>query len=486
MRIATSDLLLSGLSEFLSAQMGLNFSRDRWPDLERGIAGATSEFGMASVEACIRWLLSGPLTNDQIEILASHLTVGETYFFREERSFEVLEGHVLPALLRARADEEGRIRIWSAGCATGEEPYSIAMLIDRTIPDAAKKHITILATDINPRFLRKAADGVYGQWSFRGTAAALQERYFRRKKDGRFEIKPHIRKMVTFSYLNLAKDPYPSLGNNTNAIDVIFCRNVLIYFGAEQAKAVVKNLHRSLVDGGWLVPGATETSNTLFSAYAPVQFPGLFLYRKAEDGVPRTVAAGPRMAPSDFAPNPSYFMPSAATTEWTTAQTIPPPPPQQAPPEPATATLGEPESEDSRVSYAMARACANEGRLIDAGLWCEKAIASDKLNPVLYYLFATIRLEQGQGDAAIQLFNRALYLAPEFVLAHFALANQCLSRGRHRDAERHFGNALALLREQRNDEVLPESDGLTVERLIHIITSIQSSLVRPHKAPADV
>lgn len=487
MRITTSDVLLSGLSEFLSAQMGLNFSRDRWPDLERGIVGATSEFGMASVEACIGWLLSGPLTKEQVEILASHLTVGETYFFREKRGFEVLEEHVLPALLCARGDEGGRIRIWSAGCATGEEPYSIAMLIHRTIPDAAKKNITILATDINPRFIRKAADGVYGQWSFRGTPPALQERYFNRKKDGRFEIKPHIRKMVTFSYLNLAKDPYPSLGNNTNAIDVIFCRNVLIYFGAEQVKEVVKNLRRSLVDGGWLITGATETSNTLFSAYASVQFPGLFLYRKMDGGAARPVALESRVAPSGPEPNPSHFVPLAAATEWATAQTIPTPPSQQAPQEqPGAALWVESESDDSGSCHAMARACANEGKLADASQWCEKAIASDKLNPTLYYLFATIRLEQGQGDAALQLFNRALYLAPEFVLAHFALANQCLSRGRHRDAERHFGNALALLRVQRNDEVLPESDGLTAERLIQIITSIQSSLLHSHNAPAGV
>ena len=173
MRAAMPGSLLSHLSDFMAIQMGLHFPRDRWGDLERGIAAAASEFGMTNVESCMHWLLSAPLTRDQIEILASHLTVGETYFFREKRSFEVLEEHILPVLLRARGDTEARLRIWSAGCCTGEEPYSIAMLIDRLIPNAAKQNITILATDINPRFVRKAADGVYGEWSFRGTPPSI-------------------------------------------------------------------------------------------------------------------------------------------------------------------------------------------------------------------------------------------------------------------------------------------------------------------------
>jgi len=209
MRVATPEVLLSSLSDFLAAQMGLHFPRERWSDLERGIAAAASEFGIVDVESCIGWLVSAPLTRNQVEILASHLTVGETYFFREKRSFEVLETHILPELLRARGEAGSPLRIWSAGCCTGEEPYSIAMLLDRLIPDAARRNITILATDINPRFVRKAAEGVYSEWSFRETPAWVRERYFNRRKDGRFEIKPHIRKMVTFSYVNLAEDTYP-------------------------------------------------------------------------------------------------------------------------------------------------------------------------------------------------------------------------------------------------------------------------------------
>src|SRR3990172_4432087 len=288
--LALSDSLLSRLSGFLESQVGLHFPRARWRDLERGIAAASRESGYAQAEAYIHWLLAAPLTRHQIEMLASQLTVGETYFFREKRSLDILEQQILPELLRARAQTEKHLRIWSAGCCSGEEPYSIAMLLDRLIPDFEKWNLTILATDINPRFLRRAAQGIYGAWSFRDTPAWIREQYFDRRQDGRFEIQPRIRRMVTFSYLNLAEDAYPSLVNGTNAMDVILCRNVLMYFAQERARKVVDKLHRSLVDGGWLITSPAETSTVLFSAFTAVEFPGAFLYRRMVNAGPRTAA----------------------------------------------------------------------------------------------------------------------------------------------------------------------------------------------------
>jgi chemotaxis protein methyltransferase CheR len=126
----------------------------------------------------------------------------------------------------------------------------------------------------------------------------------------------------------------------------------------------------------------------------------------------------------------------------------------------------------------MARACANLGRLAEAVEWCEQAIAADKLNPAYQYLFATIQQEQGQNDAAAQSLTRALYLDPDFVLAHFALGNLRLAQGRRREAELHFDTALALLHAHPHDEPLPESEGLTAGRLTEIITSVRASLPR--------
>jgi chemotaxis protein methyltransferase CheR len=475
MRPTLPDHLLSRLSDLLAARIGLHFPKERWGDLERGVNAAAPAFGMPDAESCVRRLLSSPLTHREIEVLASHLTVGETYFFREKRSFEVLGERIFPELLRAREHTERRLRIWSAGCCTGEEPYSIAMLLDRLIPHPKEWNVTILATDINPEFLRKAAEGVYGDWSFRDTPAWVRERYFKSRKNARFEIDERLRRRVTFSFLNLADDSYPSLTSNTNAMDVIFCRNVLMYFTAARAKKVIKNLCRSLVDGGWLIVSPTETSTSLFSGFTAVEFPGVVLYRKLAGAAPRMVVTGypaPVFGaqPENLKPPAPAIFPGPVVAEVTGAV-----PANAAEPGEALAT----KQNDSREAPAlMARACANLGRLAEAVEWCEQAIAADKLNPAYQYLFATIQQEQGQNDAAAQSLTRALYLDPDFVLAHFALGNLRLAQGRRREAELHFDTALALLHAHPHDEPLPESEGLTAGRLTEIITSVRASLPR--------
>src|SRR6266436_6835574 len=282
-----SDTLWSRLSECVAERMGLHFPSERRDDLRRGLTGAAGEFGFADVAACAEWLLSASLTKAQMQMLASHLTVGETYFFREKKTFDVLAQSVLPELVRSRRNREQRLRIWSAACCTGEEPYSLAILLHQRLPDLRDWHVTITATDINARFLHKAAAGTYGEWSFRNAPAGLKERYFNRTADGRFAIVPEIKKLVTFAHLNLVDDFYPSLTTDTNAMDVIFCRNVLMYFAPFQISKVIGELHHALVEGGWLAVSPSEASYALFPQFVTVNFSGAILYQKS-NGPPRT------------------------------------------------------------------------------------------------------------------------------------------------------------------------------------------------------
>lgn len=461
-------LLLGSLSDVLAARLGLHFPVSRWDDLERGIVAAAPDFGMPDALSCANWLLSAPITQREVEILARHLTVGETYFFREKASFDVFEQHIVPAMLHAHEGAERRLRLWSAGCCTGEEAYSIAMLLDRLIPDADAWHTTVLATDINPAFLRKAADGEYGEWSFRCTPDWIKDRYFQPLRGGRFKLDERIRKRVSFSYLNLAADSYPTLSSNTNAMDVIFCRNVLMYFSAERARMVIDHFYRALVDGGWLIVSPAETSNTLFSRFTTVAFAGATLYRKDAS------ASAPRFVRTGFLPA-SGCLTEAATPA---VDALPEVMPAANPP---TAASHDPAPIPAEMAQLIgkARDCANQGRLDEAAVWCGRAIAADKLNPAHHYLMAVIQQEQGQGDAAAQSLARALYLAPHFVIAHYALGNLRRSQGRHGEARRHIANALASLRAHPPDEMLAESDGLTAGRLIEIIESMPSGRVQP-------
>ncbi|MBI1886797.1 MAG: tetratricopeptide repeat protein [Nitrosomonadales bacterium] len=487
MQATLPDSLLSSLSKLVATQTGLHFPPERWGDLERGIAAAAPDFNFPDVESCAQWLLSAPLTRRMNEVLASHLSVGETYFFREKLGLKILEEQILLQLLQSRRQNERRLRIWSAGCSTGEEAYTIAILLDRLIPDLKEWNVTILATDFNPKFLRKAAQGVYGEWSFRDAPGWLREKYFMRKKDGRFEIHPRIRKMVTFSYLNFADDVYPSLTNNTSAMDIILCRNVLMYFTAQRAKQVAGNFYRALVDGGWLIVSPTEASNALFSPFAPVEFPGAVLYRKTADVRSQPLVVGYPVLPLFEAAEAAPPLPPVVPAE--PAPAILPVLPNEATPA-ANLSAGQAgqaqarQADDRGMPSRMARNCANQGRLAEALEWCEQAIAADRLDPAHHYLLATILQEQGRHDTAIQSLMRALYLDPDFVLAHFALGNLHQSQGHYRQAQRHFENTLLLLRQHPPEETLPEADGLTAGRLAEIAVALLESLPQPAVAVA--
>jgi chemotaxis protein methyltransferase CheR len=222
MTAKVSETLLAELSDFVGSRLGLHFPRERWNDLERGARAASRECAFQDdVERFMGRLLSSALTQSELETLVSYLTVGETYFFREKGSLEVFEQQIVPKLIRTRHGFGGQLRIWSAGCATGEEPYSLAIVLNKLIADLRDWKITILATDLNTRSLHKASEGIYTDWSFRDTPQWVKSTYFKATPGGRWTISPAIKKMVTFSYLNLVEDVYPSLLNCTNAMDVI-------------------------------------------------------------------------------------------------------------------------------------------------------------------------------------------------------------------------------------------------------------------------
>ena len=159
--------LLASFGEFIAERMALHFPPSRSGDLETMALSASKEMGYADPEAFMAGLLSSPLSIERMEILACHLTVGESYFWREPQAFEALEGRILPSLIRSREGGERRLRIWCAGCSTGEEAYSIAIALRRAIPAIGDWKVRIIATDINSRALKKARAGIYGEWSFR-------------------------------------------------------------------------------------------------------------------------------------------------------------------------------------------------------------------------------------------------------------------------------------------------------------------------------
>lgn len=475
---ALSEATLVRLCEFVEQRLGLHFPRDRWHEVERGIRGAALQLGLDSAESLARWSTREP-TRTEVEVLASHLTVGETYFFRERQTLDAFETRSLPELIADRRKGERRLRVWSAGCCTGEEPYSIAILLHRLLPDLRDWNVTILATDINPLFLRKAAEGVYGEWSFRSLPAEFKAAHFARRSKGRYAIRSDFKRLVTFEYLNLVDDVYPSLLNNTNAMDVIFCRNVLMYFAPERARGVIGRFHESLLEGGWLIVSPIEGSLLNDSPFAAARMGDTMLYRKDSKAPRRSRVEWQPPAPAVLE-RPARTLPTEiplmpmSPDRIGVSSTLPP---IELPTEGAlgadsiSASRERAGGEDPESLAQRARVCANEGALTEAFDWCEQAIALERLNPGLYYLRAMILQELDRTNEAVASLKRALFLDQDFALAHFVLGSLVQKRGKAREADRHFANALALLSNCAPDFVLPESDGLTASRMADIIRS---------------
>ena len=457
-----TDSLSEGLCQRLSALIaentGLHFPPERYTDLQRGIAAAAAEFGFEHAPHCADWLLSTPLSPQHLRALASHLTIGETYFFRERKTFDALTQHILPELLRRRRGQNQRLRLWSAACCTGEEAYSLAIVVQQLLGDAPDWDITILATDINERYLRRASEGVYGEWSFRDTPKGFKERYFIRGSDGRFTIIPAVRNRVRFVQKNLAADVPLSLDPDVQGMDLILCRNVLMYFTPAHARILADKLFGALVDDGWLVVAPCECSQTLFAKFFTVNLPGIVLYKK------QATAAIP--LPTGLSATPDTH-PEAFEHSRPTPETASPTPPAKSITSPRPARTAAPDE-----LAGAARALANRGQIDQALVWSERWIAADKVNPAAHYLHAMVQQEMGQREAARRSLQRVIYLQPRFALAHFALGNLARSDERPGEANKHFGNALQVLRDSPPDELLPESDGMTAEQLVGIITTL--------------
>jgi chemotaxis protein methyltransferase CheR len=479
---AMSPQQLSIVSDLIARWTGLHFPEDRYTELERGMVRASKDFGHRNIDQFVNQLMASELTADQIQTLAWHLTIGETYFLRGKSTFDVLEKDILPELIMQRKGKEQQLRLWSAGCSGGEEPYSLAISTARMLPDIKDWHITILATDINTRSLQKAAAGVYGNWSFRDTPEWLRAQFFTRVSDGDWALRPQVKKLVTTSYLNLAADPYPSLATNTNAMDVIFCRNVIMYFKPDVMKRVIANLYEALRDGGYLFVAPSEASQELFPQFERQSLRGEIFYKKdvaatrerlTERTTPRSRSAVSKPAPAAAARaktplvRPSTAkMPPRRVARPSAAKT-------KSPAEIAEAAAARAAaSSDAAALAAAARSAANEGRLSEALDLVERAIKADKVAAGYHYLYATILEELARPEDAVKALTSALFLDPDFALAHFLLGNIARRRGRTAEAGKHFRRTLALLEDQQTDTVLPESEGMTAGKLAEIVRSL--------------
>lgn len=480
MKQAIKHTRFAEVCQLIDARMGLHFPVERWDMVGRNLSQAAGAFGFDRFDEFIEWLLTAELDQNQIKILATFLTISETYFWREPPVFEALMNFMLPDIIQSKKEGNKNIRIWSAGCSTGEEPYSLAMAIHQAIPHLHEWKIQILATDMNPKALEKAEQGIYTQWSFRNCPPWLKNKYFQDLGEGKFKIIPLIRNMVTFSNLNLAHDNFPDPANHTHAIDILFCRNVLMYFSDEWVNQISKKLYHSLQQDGWFVVSSCELSSQRFPQFKAVNFPGAVIYRKGSHEFQSTL----NISSFDFKNNVirpdfsdkkltkkadrlegipdleafvfTYFVSPDSNERHLITEMIEHP-------------VDIPNAFIEKDIALQIRLLANQGNLIEALALCEEGIKEDKLAIALYFLRASILQEQEKTGEAIASLKQAIYLDHNFIMGHFALGNLYLRQAKLTNAKRHFTNALDSLSACLEDDILPDSEGLSVKYIREII-----------------
>ncbi len=441
MKIAPSDVVLTAevreaLAGAVRDAVGLVFPPSRAGALDRGIIAAAARLGERDADGLLRRLMGGDA--EAIEALAEELTVGETYLFRDDGHFAFVRDVAIPEAL-ARG---GTVRLWSAGCSTGEEAWSLAIVAHEALGSEHAERIEVIGTDLNPRFIERARRGRYGQWSFRGVDAARRERWFRPDGD-RWSVVPALRRSVRFAPLNLldgSSERWP------RGVDVVLCRNVAIYFDLETVGRVAASIARSLVDGAWLVPGPSDPLlPTGLGLVAAVRGP--LVYR-------RTSAEKPLAA----APPPVVALPAVPA----------PSPPRR----PVPAAVEAVEQDDV---VAAARSLADTGDLAGATRLLNKAVVLDGLNPALYLLRSTVRQAAGDDRGASLDADRAVFLDRSLAFAHVLSAAAHARLGDSDTARRALRNARGLLR-AGDDRPVPHSEGQSREGLITLCDRMARSL----------
>ncbi len=274
--IPLPDDIFRLLRDFIHDYCGIYFDDSSRFLLERRLSRRIEQHRLKSFEEYYHFLRYDRKREEELVVLIDNLTTNETYFFRETPQLRAFSEEILPELRRTLTDRR-TLRIWSAGCSTGEEPYTIAILLLESGDWWRDWQVEIMGSDINQRVLHAARKGVYKKSAHRATSPEMLAKYFIEEEKGNYRIVDRVRELVSFSSVNLL-DPYKA--GLISGVDIIFCRNVIIYFDKEAKKKVIASFYDKLREGGYLLLGHSESLINISNAFVLRTLKNDMVYQK--------------------------------------------------------------------------------------------------------------------------------------------------------------------------------------------------------------
>lgn len=488
---------VDNLRPWVEAETGMNFSGSRITRFHDAVARVLSRQKIDNLD---RLLAIRKERGIFLEQLACELTVGESFFFRNEHHFRALREHVLPAVVADNADKR-EVRAWSAGCATGEEPYSLAIVMEQVLGDDPNWQVSILGSDLNREFLARARKAQYRLWSFRHTTVQENQAYFLREGES-FLLAPRFRDQVRFSYLNLVKDVYPSPLTGTLGLDLIVFRNVAIYLKPDLTEKIIERFRHALRPGGWLLLGEAEVSLASTNGFELRRIGHATFHQKPYSGDPSAIhspTSMPVLADRPLDPWRRQTSETTAAAPTTPLQAVPTfpdwlPLPKRA----AVSTVAE--SAVHQIDRLLAEGrfddaeCAIETirdkkqrvkarlRLTQRLLTCasiararqvlERCLADEPLMIEAQLLQASFAEESGDVEKAERAYRRALYIDRNCPMAHFHFALVLQQKGDMTGARRSVKTTLKLIENEDPHEPVPYGEGMCFGRLKEMALTI--------------
>jgi chemotaxis protein methyltransferase CheR len=460
--VALSTPLRAAFRDLVEVRVGIRLNGLQVAGLDDTVAAVLGSLRVKMTPAALLATFSAGGQAELFRAFVARLTIGETHFFRIAPQIAALREVVLPQLLAARAAVR-RLACWSAGCSTGEEPYTLAILLRELLAETPDWHLRLLGTDLSEPALALARRARYREWSFRETPPRVRPRYFTRAGDD-WLLDERVRRMVTFTPLNLVDGPLPSPGVS-GGFDLILCRNVTIYFSHAVAHRLYARFAEALAPDGWLIVGPSDPAPPPASGLEGVYLPGAVLWRRAQtvastaDTSPDLIQRRSQSPRSSGSMGPIQARPVSRPLAPSAGRSTPRPsaPAPAAPPD----------------ELAAARALLARGERVAGQATLRAYVERAPLTEVAHRLLGLLALEEGDYTGALDSLRRATFLAADDPLAQFGLGRAYRALGDETRAVAAFRHARRTLAALADDAVVPGDDTLSIP---HLRRAVQAQL----------